>query len=327
MVFVSSNKRSDNISLGVSFKKTVHLVTLVLAFLTFLSSTTYAQIDGEEFTTKKTCPIPPPRIKPTNPTMVASYPGSGAKLTWKLIRGISGLMTSDDAVDNLDLSKQGLVVAIKTHYPARGSNPHYFEPYQDVPRSVLLIRNPLNAIPSFNSFLYEQSMGMTGHSVRAPVSAWIEWRDRHFDSELQLWMNHTEYWMKHHSLENRLILPYENLIQPGSGPAELMKLRNFLEQSGVKMKTPPENNECIWDFIVVKREDEGTKKGSMRQGGPSFWPYTNEQIDKLKGALGKIMSEWPDELGSLMELYMYQVNVSLMNDHEDTDSVINPLYR
>mmetsp|Transcript_22390 Transcript_22390/g.25939 ORF Transcript_22390/g.25939 Transcript_22390/m.25939 type:complete len:317 (-) Transcript_22390:102-1052(-) len=310
MVFVSSNKRSDNISLGVSFKKTVHLVTLVLAFLTFLSSTTYAQIDGEEFTTKKTCPIPPPRIKPTNPTMVASYPGSGAKLTWKLIRAISGYMTSDDAVDHLDLAKQRLVIAIKTHYPARGSNDPVFQPYADVPRSVLLIRNPMNAIPSFHSFLYEQSIGATGHSMRAPVDKWIEWRDRHFEQEIQYWLDHIMFWMEHHPFEDRFILPYEYLIKPGAGPTELRRLHSFLEDNieGIaEMRTPIQKVDCIWDFIVMKREDEGTDVGSMRQGGPTVWPYTHDQINKIKAVLRELMLKWPGQLGVLMKKYLFEV--------------------
>lgn len=258
------------------------------------------------------CHIPSPKEETLEPTIIASYPGSGAKLTWKLIRAITGYMTSDDAVDLNDLSKQKKVIAIKTHYPARGSHEDLFAPYATVPRSVLLIRNPFNAIPSFHSYIYEQSLHLTGHSVRAPVDKWITWRDSHFEHELGLWVEHTRYWMNHHPFEHRLILPYEYLIKPGSGPIELKKLRTFLENKGqIQMRTDRENLDCIWEYIVVKREDQGTKKGSMREGGPDVWPYTNEQSQQMKGALETLKLEFPGQLGLLMELYIYQIDKAM----------------
>ena len=53
--------------------------------------------------------------------MFASYPGSGALLSWELICAITGFMTSDDVTDLNDLSKNGLVVAVQTHYPTYNS--------------------------------------------------------------------------------------------------------------------------------------------------------------------------------------------------------------
>jgi hypothetical protein len=276
------------------------------------STTAQADIIGA---TKETCPIPAPKIKEINPTMIASYPGSGAKLTWKLIRAISGYMTSDDAVDLNDLSKNGQAIAIKTHFPAHGSNDDLFSPFMDVPRSVLLIRNPFNAIPSFHSYLYEQSLQLTGHSVRAPENIWVTWRDTHFDNELNLWKEHTIFWMNHHDYENRHILPYEFLIKAGPGPTELRKLRNFLEKSiepsGLVMRTHAEKVACIWDYVVMRRADQGTNKGSMRAGGPKVWPYTQLQAQKMKDVMNDLKLQFPGQLGTLMELYIYQINDAL----------------
>ena len=113
--------------------------------------------------------IGPPKTEPMVPTMIASYPGSGARLGWKLIRPITGYMTSDDAVDQDDLAKKGVVIAIKSHYPAHGSNDELFEPFAEVPRSVLLIRNPIKCIPSFLSYLYERENNLDNHSTRVPL--------------------------------------------------------------------------------------------------------------------------------------------------------------
>jgi hypothetical protein len=285
------------------------------------------------------CPILAPKAMSMNPTMIASYPGSGAKLTWKLIRAVSGYMTSDDAIDLNNLSKTKQVIAIKTHYPARGSTPALFAPYNDVPRSVLLIRNPFNAIPSFHSFIYEQSLQLTGHSQRAPVNRWITWRDKHFEMELDLWVTHTRFWMTHHPSEDRLIVPYEYLIKRGSGPTELRKLRTFLEafvfgdsggNSNLKgmphrekgkgsvtiMRTSKEQTGCIWDHIVMKRDDQGTNKGSMREGGPTVWPYTKEQAHLMIQELERLKLDYPGQLGTLMEMYIYQITDQMKQNNQ-----------
>ena len=127
-------------------------------------------------------PIP----KKMEPTLVASYPGSGAKLTWKLIRAITGIMTGDD-VDHNGLVRKGQVVAIKTHYPtilskekfeatttiATTTNDAHEEEHQQsdvvnlsrIERSILLLRSPFHAIPSYYNFQYERSMNLENHST------------------------------------------------------------------------------------------------------------------------------------------------------------------
>ena len=120
--------------------------------------------------------------------------------------------------------------------------------------------------------------------------------------------------MTHHDDEHRMILPYDYLIQQGSGPTELQKLRTFLELgysdgSGVpEFRTSKDQIACIWDFIVMKREDQGTDKGSMRQGGPKVWPYTSGQFQYMKDQLEQLKLEFPGPLGMLMESYIFKIH-------------------
>ena len=168
---------------------------------------------------------------------------------------------------------------------------------------------------------------------------WISWRDKHFEKELDLWVTHTRFWMTHHPSEDRLIVPYEYLIKRGSGPTELRKLRTFLEasvfgdsggNSNLKgmphrekgkgsvtiMRTSKEQTGCIWDHIVMRRDDQGTNKGSMREGGPTVWPYTKEQAQLMIQELERLKLDYPGQLGTLMEMYMYQITDQMKKNKE-----------
>ena len=220
-------------------------------------------------------------------------------------------MTSDDAVDTDDLSKKGLVVAIKTHYPAHGSTDALFKPFHDVDRSVLLIRNPMNAMPSFLSYLYESQNGLDNHSVRAPLEYWIEWRDQHFEKELMSWVHHTLFWLEHNKPENTLIMSYENLISKQSGPMEFARLGEFLHiSSGQPLAQQPEDVPCVWDYIVNSRGDmstTGKTPQSKRSGGPKYFPYTDEQMDTMIHYLSSLSKLYPVELGAMMDGYVVDV--------------------
>ena len=251
--------------------------------------------------------IPAPKQEPLRPTMIASYPGSGARLSWKLIRAITGYMTSDDAVDTDDLSKKGVVVAIKSHYPAHGSTDEIFMPFAKVDRSVLLLRNPLKSMPSLLSYLYERENNLENHSTRVPLEKWIEWRDQHFQKELMSWVHHTLFWMEHNSKGDTLVISYENLVDKNNGPMEYAKLGGFLsESSGKKLAQSPDDIPCVWDFIVNSRGDTSTngKTPQSHRVGPKVYPFTDEQIDTIVHYLESLAKLYPDELGSLMEGYI-----------------------
>ena len=63
------------------------------------------------------CRVPPalPPPQPIAPTFAASYPGSGAKMSWNLITGLTGVQTGDDWL--LNDVEWNQAVTVKTHFP------------------------------------------------------------------------------------------------------------------------------------------------------------------------------------------------------------------
>ena len=73
-------------------------------------------------------------------------------------------------------------------------------------QSMLLIRNPRAAIPSYHTLRYEidYSSGWIEsflrkndtYTKRPSVTDWIMWRDLKFDTEIKLWGQVIDFWMK-----------------------------------------------------------------------------------------------------------------------------------
>jgi len=249
------------------------------------------------------CSISHPQPRTMLPTIIASYPGSGAKMTWKLTRAITGIMTGDDFNHN-GLVSQGQVVAVKTHHPAECcSDPDLFTPLSHVDQSVLLLRHPMNALPSYHNFFYEIEYKLENHSTRAPVDAWIEWRDQFFEEHLATWIHVVKFWMEHHTDEHRLVITYENLVQEKTGPSELYRLGRFVMR-GNDLAGPEEDVPCVWDYTVNTRADEGTRKSSKRSDGPSERPYSDDQLKRMIDELKALKDLYPDQLGEITQGYL-----------------------
>ena len=69
------------------------------------------------------CRVPPalPPSQPIAPVFAASYPGSGAKMSWNLITGLTGVQTGDDWL--LNDVEWNQAVTVKTHFPHPQGNP------------------------------------------------------------------------------------------------------------------------------------------------------------------------------------------------------------
>ena len=113
-------------------------------------------------------------------TYAASYPGCGARMTWNLVEALTGLETGDDWNNN---GRGREVVTVKTHYPQ--SNGILVDFDQDIKRAFVMVRNPLQSIPSFFNHIYEMRNHLPVHSQRAPVDDWIKWRDHYLDIEIE----------------------------------------------------------------------------------------------------------------------------------------------
>lgn len=98
------------------------------------------------------CKVTPQKFaeKDISPTYQASFPGSGARMTWNLVIALTGIAINDDH-DHAGVGYDR-VVAVKTHYPL-----DYGRYVEDDPKfrgAILLLRNPMTAVPSFFNFKY-----------------------------------------------------------------------------------------------------------------------------------------------------------------------------
>ena len=94
------------------------------------------------------------------------------------------------------------VLTLKTSYP-------HFEGVwtwgDKMDQMIMLIRNPLHAIPSYHTMRYElwfstswqQSYDRRNftYTERPTVEEWVPWRDARFVNEMNRWGNFTDYWM------------------------------------------------------------------------------------------------------------------------------------
>jgi len=250
------------------------------------------------------CPVPDTlNIPVTHPVWSASYPGSGAKLTWKLIRAITGIFTGDDHDHNGRVGL-GVVSAIKTHYPSNtpqavidklGS-----ETLNRITRTILLTRNPLNALPSYCNFVYERQNKLRNHSTRAPLDYWITWRNENFEKELKLWVDHQRYWLDKGNSDSLYHLTFEHLVDPNQGPDSLKGMGEFLSHDEEIPTVPSDRMDCIWEMFVDKSTVPGEKerRRSLRHGGADHYTYTEAQLDQIIMALQQLendyMANYPD---------------------------------
>ena len=217
--------------------------------------------------------------RPTNPphsvqpTWAASYPGSGAKLSWNLITALSGLPTTDDRrINGLDWHK---VVSVKTHFPTRKTVDVASIDKVHFPRALLILRHPKDAIPSYHNHLYEKQNGIAEHSTRAPLNDWIQWRNDNFFEQMEEWTRHTEYWLDAYpngGLEgDRLVVTYEGITDDLFGPSHAHALARFLDKSeGVDTVELDEGKvACVWRRIVKYKDIADGEASGQETKGPT----------------------------------------------------------
>lgn len=190
------------------------------------------------------------------PVFAASYPGSGSGMTHYLYEALTGFPAATGYTGRGD---EGIYVALKTHFPTRK---HNVLGSKLMDRAILHLRNPLHAIPSYASQVYEAENHLPSHTKHAPVEYWIKWRDENFVEEIKNWAKHLQYWANNYDHEDgkRIVISYEHLINEETGPEETSIIAQFLgEGEGVSIASP-ENMPCIWDRVVNYQKYAGEKE-------------------------------------------------------------------
>ncbi|KAL7545366.1 hypothetical protein ACHAWF_008718 [Thalassiosira exigua] len=227
-----------------------------------------------------TCPLSSSSSSPTTtsfshnatPTALVSYPGSGSTLTRLLLERLTGIHTGSVYGDVSLYNNSGHqfwgefnitnVSAVKTHYPVGPTHGPEFE-YRRAKRTVLLLRDPRKAIPSYLNYQYGDLIG-SKHDVQAPLHVWEDWRDEtgRVETELQKWINVTKHWAEerfdHLNAEQVHVVLYENLTADrASGVDALQSLVRFLDFGTVS----DDAIACVWEEILGKNsQDKGIRR-------------------------------------------------------------------
>jgi hypothetical protein len=278
---------------------------------------------------------PQPPQKPFETAYAASYPGCGARMTWNLVEAITGLWTGDDWDSN---NRGKRVVTVKTHYPHDAGR---LVPWDDeINRALVIIRNPMHAIPSFFNHIYEMKNHLPVHSQRAPVDAWIEWRDRLAAIQISRFEKFVDYWMERFLQlnDNRIFISYERLTDDDMGPEEAVRMTRFLGQSEGVTPIDIESVPCVWKAVVKYKESLKSNKQQRRRldplhhdsqrSGPTERPYTPELLSSMSEMLLNLIRKWGDRhlrLLKILEGYQNDVAAAYLATTSDSDAAISSL--
>lgn len=204
------------------------------------------------------CEIPELRVPKDDipSSFLTSYPGSGTRLQWKLVRAITGVVTTDDTFSNGHHN----VVGITTHFPHPAGRE--FPGAEKISKAIVFISHPLHTIPSYHDIIRASEKDVkTFPPPRAPLHEWLDWRDLNFLRELEAWSKHITYWIDRYSYSNCLVVPYEQLLTRDHGPPLTMKMSELLASDNPAASTANESDiPCIWKKVL---EDTMNSENSL----------------------------------------------------------------
>lgn len=198
------------------------------------------------------CTITPTKeVAPDDvPIFIASFPGSGARMSWQLTEALTGKPTGDEW-DTNGFGKN--VIAVKTHWP-HPSHGMKLEWGDEIKRVFVMVRNPLHVLPAFHNFIYTSMSEDEGVKI-APTEAWLKWRDSNFNQQLFLWRVSIQYWLDKYSAEDRIVIPYERIVDDIDGPKFTQQLNEFLGD-GDNGAIDPELVPCIWSKVISQEDSQ-----------------------------------------------------------------------
>jgi len=303
----------------------VVVVILVVAILNILNSTQTQQYFGRYLSINLgngecewTAPVTD-AIKPENTTtLLVSYPGSGKRLCWRVLEALTGYVSGDD----WDLSEEGFdTLFIKTSYP----HPEGLWGWGDsMDQVILLIRNPRWALPSYHTMRYEidfsngwdESYSRIDYTytMRPPVEMWIPWRNARFNTELDRWAWHIDFWMNdglrrndgsNHSYKDsnceinikscipKTIIQFEKIVDLDEvvRTKELDKIGDVLDASPNVTVIANEARPCVYKKVSKRGEFYNPNRDGS--GPPTYdKTFTKEQVNAMKFQVHKLKEKY-----------------------------------
>jgi len=139
-------------------------------------------------------------------SLLVSYPGSGKRFTWTVIKALTNEEVADDWNFSGKLDVNGTNVSkplcVKTSWPHKEGIWSWNTMMDQV---ILLVRNPRHAIPSYHNMRFELDYSQnwaesylhipSTYKERPAVDKWVEWREAHFEVEILKWVEFIDFWL------------------------------------------------------------------------------------------------------------------------------------
>jgi hypothetical protein len=151
--------------------------------------------------------------------------------------------------------------------------------------AILLIRNPVESLPSYFKFLYRYELGH-GPNAEIPIGDWVAWRNENLEIQMTKWVEHTKYWLETYGATNNLlIVQFEKLTSKREGAETLARIGNFLgnvDPTVAARRVPDTSLPCLWNKLIGDKipEEKLPKNLPTASEGPRY-PYTVDQLDML----------------------------------------------
>jgi len=261
----------------------------------------------------KDCPIKYAVHRSVEPIHASGYPGSGNALLESVVAAITGIPSIGDGGRNNITDPPPEPYDYITYVSHELTYANFF------PKVIILVRNPLNAIPSLCNFVYEfqvlEKDENHHHQKQASEEYWIKFRDLRFDTEIERWKKTIEYWADHYDSYHRFIVSYEQLTDEYAGPFVTSTLAKFLNETQGVSTQSVDDIPCVWRAVV---QDNGSHTHREKLYTAKF---TVKQLEKMEETISHlIMKYFNTEFVDLF--YNYETMIGHVKSSQEEQSNI-----
>jgi len=257
-----------------------------------------------------------PKEEWKKPLWMPAFPGSGSTTVAKdgegsgnigvhLINGITGLKMG--AKNYHALRKNVLKRCLSTtDETAACTNSHPLVPINPEkqrqnfhPNVILFIRNFKSAFPAGYN---DKNIAYRGLEGQFKEEDWRKVRDEWIEKSFQDWKTVVLEWKQMDGYKIGMYVPYEKMLNPGTGPALTSRLAKQFQQAGFSVP-PDQEMDCLWYQTV---NDEWSRLKAFYKFIPG---YTEQQRDFLIRELDAFRKEVVDDTELVDILNEYYIDV------------------
>ena len=243
--------------------------------------------------------------KNTTRTLLASYPGSGKRFTWAVIKALTNYEVADDW--NFSGKLYSKPLTIKTSWPHHEGKWSWGN---QMDQTLLLIRNPRRAIPSYHTMRWELDYATTWmqsyaripdtYRERPTVKQWEKWRDRAAIWQADAWFDFYDFWMQSGFMEDKNethfrclwseidcqpveLVDFENLYT-GDPTDDFRKIGSVLDNARDVDVIAAQARDCVLFHVYNRTEHSGLNLHQASRPNPNIteeYIFLLPQFDRI----------------------------------------------